>query len=69
MFCLFQLYWVGPIVGGAAAGFLYDLIFAVNATPSKVRGFFTLGYDDSNYDREGQSSGNQVHAMAMEPKA
>jgi hypothetical protein len=49
-------YWVGPLIGAALAAFMYDFVFAVNATGSKFRGFFTLGYDDSQYDRHGRKS-------------
>ena len=48
------MYWVGPILGGVAAALIYDFLLAVNATPSKVRGFFTGGYDDAKYDSQGQ---------------
>jgi aquaporin-4 len=46
-------YWVGPMLGGAIAGLLYDFLFAVNATTTKVKGFFTRGYDNDNYDQHG----------------
>jgi hypothetical protein len=55
---LFQAYWVGPLAGGALAGLLYDFIFAVNATPSKVAGFFGKNYDDANFDASGRRIGS-----------
>jgi aquaporin-4 len=47
-------YWVGPLIGAALAALMYDFVFAVNATGAKVRGFFSLGYDDSQFDRHGR---------------
>ena len=53
--CVLQLYWAGPLVGGIAAGFLYEFVFAVNATPAKFVAFFTRAdYDDSQFDRYGR---------------
>lgn len=46
-FC-FQVYWVGPILGGIIAGLLYDNVFASNASLSKARGFLL----SSDYDSE-----------------
>jgi aquaporin-4 len=48
------VYWVGPLIGGALAALLYDFVFAVNSTGEKVRGYFTGGYDDSHYDKNGR---------------
>lgn len=48
------LYWIGPLVGGAAAAFIYDHCFAVNATVAKFKGCFTCSFDDDHYDRDGQ---------------
>lgn len=42
------------MIGGALGGLTYDLIFAINATPAKLRGFFTLSYDDDKYDKNGK---------------
>ena len=33
---------------------MYEFLFAVNATAAKFRGFFTLGYDDKDYDAHGK---------------
>jgi len=48
------LYWVGPLVGGMLAGLLYEFLFAVNATPAKLKGFFTRNYDAKDYDASGK---------------
>jgi len=53
------VYWIGPLIGGVAAGFLYDFFFAVNATPSKIAGLFsTCNFDDGNYDARGRKVGS-----------
>jgi len=54
------LYWLGPLAGAALAGLLYDLVFAVNATPSKMAGFFTPSYDNDNYDKNGKVGGDDT---------
>jgi aquaporin-4 len=61
------IYWAGPLVGGAAAGFLYDLVFAVNSTATKTRGYFTRNYDDANYNKQGECP-NPQQVIAMEQK-
>ena len=33
----FQIYWVGPICGGIAAGLVYDVILTSNASLRKAR--------------------------------
>lgn len=48
------LYWVGPLFGGSLGGIIYEFLFAVNATPAKLRGFFSRGYDNDNYDERGE---------------
>ena len=52
------MYWIGPLVGGALAAIVYDFIFAVNASPGKIAGFFSRNYDDSQFDGRGR----KVHA-------
>jgi aquaporin-4 len=48
-------YWAGPIVGGIAAALIYEFIFAVNATSSKIRGWATtFDYEDDEYDNDGK---------------
>ena len=45
-----QMYWLGPLLGGALAGLLYDLVFAANASVGKAKAFFTRrDYDDSQF--------------------
>ena len=61
-----QAYQVGPFLGGIAAALLYDFLFAVNATPAKIRGFIAFkGYDDSDYDRRGRSRGDRNGQRAV----
>jgi len=44
------MYWIGPLIGGALAGLLYDLVFAANASVAKANAFFTRrDYDDSQF--------------------
>jgi len=44
------MYWLGPLLGGALAGLLYDLVFAANASAAKAKDFFTRrDYDDSQF--------------------
>jgi len=44
------MYWLGPLLGGALAGLLYDLVFAANASVGKAKAFFTRrDYDDSEF--------------------
>ena len=50
----FQAYWIGPLVGGAIAAWLYDFVFAVNASVDKIRGFFQRNYDDSQFGPTGR---------------
>ena len=50
-----QMYWLGPLLGGALAGLLYDLVFAANASVAKAKAFFTRrDYDDSQFDQRGR---------------
>lgn len=52
-----QLYWVGPLLGGALAALLYDHLFAVNASVEKTRAFFTRrDYDNDQFDSNGRRS-------------
>lgn len=45
---LYQVYWLGPLLGGLVAGLLYDNVFAMNASLLKARGFLL----SSQYDNE-----------------
>lgn len=45
---LYQVYWLGPLLGGLVAGLLYDNVFAMNASLMKARGFLL----SSQYDSE-----------------
>ena len=37
IFFLSQIYWVGPLLGGMTAGFVYDHVFAANSSKQKFR--------------------------------
>lgn len=45
---LYQVYWLGPLLGGLVAGLLYDNVFAMNASLVKARGLLL----SSQYDNE-----------------
>ena len=36
-FMFHQVYWVGPLLGGVTAGFVYDHVFAANSSKQKFR--------------------------------
>jgi len=38
------LYWAGPIAGAALAALIYDFVFAVNASPEKIKGYLSVNY-------------------------
>jgi len=63
------LYWIGPLVGGMLAAIIYEFLFAVNATPAKLRGFFSQGYDNDDYDEQGAclSNGSRVTSVKESP--
>jgi len=47
-----QMYWIGPLIGGALAALLYDLVFAANASTDKTKAFFTKkDYDDADHEK------------------
>jgi len=49
------MYWLGPLLGGVLAAFLYDLVFAANASVAKAKAMFTeKDYDDSQFDQRGR---------------
>jgi len=48
------VYIVGPLIGSIVAAFLYEFLFAVNATPTKLKGFFCLSYDTDKFDSQGK---------------
>jgi hypothetical protein len=35
----FQVYWIGPLLGGAVAAVLYEYVFAGDATLSRAKGY------------------------------
>lgn len=49
-------YWLGPLIGGAAAGLLYETVLAVNASKAKMAAFMTRDYDDDDFDEGGKRS-------------
>ena len=45
-----QIYWVGPIAGGAAAGLIYDFLLASNSSVQKVRdSLCSMEFNDEKY--------------------
>jgi hypothetical protein len=57
-FAVHWAYWLGPLLGASFAALSYDFLFAVNATPAKLRGFFSRAYEDKLYDASGRVSAN-----------
>ena len=50
-YLVLQVYWTGPLLGGALGGFLYDIVFAPNASKERTMAFLCdLAYDGDNYD-------------------
>lgn len=47
---------MGPLIGGAAAGLLYETVLAVNASKAKMAAFMTRDYDDDDFDEGGKRS-------------
>ena len=37
-------------MGGMLAGLFYDLVFSVNSSVGKLKGFFSKDFDDEDYD-------------------
>jgi len=62
-------YWVGPLIGAALAAWLYDFAFAVNATGSKVKGFFALKYEDDQYDSHGRKNDNDGTELPLKGRS
>lgn len=48
------IYLVGPLIGSVVAAFFYEFLFAVNATPHKLKYFLTLSYDNDKFDSQGK---------------
>ena len=45
------MYWCGPLLGGIAAGFLYDNIFSSNASFVKAKNYFLASsYDAGKFE-------------------
>lgn len=61
-------YWIGPLAGGVLAAWMYDFIFAVNATLDKIRGFFARDYDDSHFGPSGKIHRGDPDESAAELK-
>ena len=55
------MYWLGPLLGGILAGFLYDLFLATNASTEKRKAFCSRrDYDDSQFDKTGRRKTDMV---------
>ena len=62
-----MMYWLGPLLGGALAGLLYDLVFAANASVAKAKAFFTRrDYDDSQFGPGQKSPPRRVQPSKLE---
>jgi hypothetical protein len=53
----FQIYWAGPMAGGAGGSLLYDRLFSVAKTPANLR---------RAYLSRGHYAGVEIQAMAEE---
>lgn len=62
-------YWVGPLLGAALAALLYDFVLAVNATGSKMKGFFALSYEDAKYDSQGRKADNDGTELPLKSRS
>jgi hypothetical protein len=51
------------------AALLYDFAFAVNATGSKVKGFFALSYEDNQYDSQGRKNENDGTELPLKGRS
>lgn len=55
-----QVYWIGPILGGCVAGFLYESLFAANASVAKAKDYLlTADGGETKFSR--QTSYSRVH--------
>jgi len=61
-----QMYWLGPLLGGVIAGFLYELGFATNASPAKAKAMFTQkDYDETQFAPEKKEYFAEQAALAV----
>lgn len=47
-----QVYWTGPILGGLIAGFLYESVFAANASVAKAKDYLLSTEVDPNQTKQ-----------------
>jgi len=60
------VYIVGPLLGAMLAAIMYEFLFAVNATPQKLKGYFSLNYDTDYYDVRGLKAQNSAQLQNAE---
>jgi len=60
------VYILGPLLGAMVAAIMYEFLFAVNATPQKLKGYFSLNYDTDYYDARGLKARNSAQLQDAE---
>jgi len=60
------VYILGPLLGAMVAAIMYEFLFAVNATPQKLKGYFSFDYDTDYYDARGLKARNSAQLQNAE---